>query len=68
MQTALDKYMEDEKGFNAFMEQETRTEAEERRGSHFFLPLFGKASIELHLVSCQILSSTDGHQVNWISH
>lgn len=43
---------------------------EQRRGGHFFffLLLFGKASIEWHLVSCQMLSSADRHKVNWISH
>lgn len=69
IQTMLLTISERRDGFNMLVKQETRSEEEESiGGGHFFSPLFRKASIEWHLVSCQILSSTDGHKVNWISH
>lgn len=65
---ALDKYMKDETDSMCLSSRKReRGGGEQGRGGHFS-PLFVEASIEWHLVSCQILSSADGHKVNWISH
>lgn len=63
---ALDKYMRDETDSMCLSRREQG--GGEDRAAIFSWVLFVKASIERRLVSCQALSSTGGHKVNWISH